>query len=115
MFDLAGSIIWYITSFGCGILFYVIGIYAQNLENPMWFWSGSEVKPSEITDIPAYNHENAVMWKLYSLWFFGAGLAHIWSSVVALIVMVCSFVVGFPLLIATYSKIYKKYKTGRNA
>ena len=110
---MADAIVWYLTAFGCGILFFAIGIYAQNLKKPMWFWSGSRVNPSEITDIPAYNSENATMWKLYSLWFFGAGLAYIWSEVVALILLVASFVIGFPVLVVTYSKIYKKYKTGR--
>ena len=110
MIVLAGAIIWYLTSFGCGVLFYAIGIYAQNMDKPMWFLSGSEVKPTQITDIEQYNRENATMWKVYSLWFFGAGLAYIWSEMVALILMVGSFVIGFPVLIATYNRIYKKYQ-----
>ena len=107
---MAGAITWYVTTFGCGILFYAIGIYAQKLKKPMWFWSGSEVKPSQITDIELYNRENAVMWKLYSLWFFAAGLAYIRSSGLAFVLLVSSFVIGFPLLILSYQKIYKKYK-----
>ena len=107
---MAEAIIWYLTAFGCGILFFAVGIYAQKLEKPMWFWSGTKVDPSEITDIPAYNRENAVMWKLYSLWFFAAGLAHIWSPTVASILMMASFLIGFPLLVAVYRRIYNKYK-----
>lgn len=48
------------------------------------------------------------MWKVYSLWFFGAGLAYIWSEMLALILMVGSFFIGFPVLIAIYNRIYKK-------
>ena len=46
-----GKIIMCIVSFGCGILFLAIGSYAKRLEKPMWFWSGSEVEASKITDI----------------------------------------------------------------
>ena len=107
---MAGAIIWYLTSFGCGFLFLSIGIYAQNLEKPMWFWSGSEVRPSEITDVERYNKENATMWKRYSLWFFGAGASYVWSEVAGLILMVASFVIGVPILAVSYQKIYKKYR-----
>lgn len=106
---MAGAIIWYIVSFGCAVLFYSIGVYAQKLKKPMWFWSGSEVDASQIRDVKQYNKENAVMWKLYSLWYLAAGLAKIWNSVVALILLVLSCVVGIPLLVCSYSKIEKKY------
>lgn len=107
---MAGSIIWYITTFGCAILFYAIGVYAQRLQKPMWFWSGSEVEPSEITDIKQYNHENGVMWKCYSLWYAAAGVAEIWSSALALTFLVLGCTVGIVLLVYTYSKIYNKFK-----
>ena len=105
-----GALTWYITTFGCGLLFFGLGIYAQRLEKPMWFWSGTKVDPSEITDIEQYNQENGVMWKLYSLWFFAAGLAYIWSEIAGIVLLVMSFLPGFPLLILHYTKIYNKYK-----
>jgi len=107
---MAGKIIWYIVSFGCAILFFSIGIYAQKLEKPMWFWSGCEVDASQITDVKRYNHENAVMWMLYSLWFLAAGLAEIWNSVIALLFLVLGCIAGIPILVCTYLKIEKKYK-----
>ena len=110
---MAGKIIMWVVCFGCGILFYSIGVYAQRSKKPMWFWSGTEVKPWVITDVKSYNKENALMWKLYSLWYFAAGVAEIWNSVVATVLLVASFVVGFPVLIATYDRIYKKYRSGQ--
>ena len=106
---MAGKIIWWIVSFGCAILFYAIGAYAQKLEKPMWFWSGTEVKAEQITDIKQYNKENGVMWKLYSLWYAAAGLAEIWNTIVALIILVLSCTVGIVILVYSYQKIYKKY------
>ena len=67
---MAANIIWYITVLGCALLFVGIGIYAQKLEKPMWFWSGSYVDPATISDVKAYNLENARMWYAYSLWFW---------------------------------------------
>lgn len=106
---MAGKLIMWIVAFGCGILFFAIGLYAQKLTKPMWFWSGTEVDASQLSDVTQYNKENGIMWKMYSLWYFAAGLAEIWSSVIALILIVLSCTAGIALLVYTYSKIYKKY------
>lgn len=105
-----GPIIWYVVNFGCAILFYSIGAYAQKLETPMHFYSGTTVDPAQISDIKAYNKENARMWKLYSLWYVTSGLAEIWSADIALILLIAACAVGLPVLIYTYSKIFKKYR-----
>ena len=107
---MAGKIIMWIVSFGCAGLFFYIGCYAKKLEKPMWFWSGSEVDPSQITDIERSNDENGVMWQRYSLWYVAAGLAEIWDSILAVILIVLSSTVGLVLLIVRYGKIYKKYR-----
>ena len=39
-----------------------VGIFAWTRKKPMWFWSGSTVKKSEITDVRAYNRANGIMW-----------------------------------------------------
>ena len=107
---MAGKIIWYITMLGCGILFYAIGIYASKRKTPMHFWTGTKVDPSKITDIKSYNKANSVMWKLYSLWYFASAIVEIWSSIVAIVLLVMSCTVGLALLIWHYNLIYKKYK-----
>ena len=103
------KIICWIVTFGCAVLFYSIGVYAQKREEPMWFWSGTKVEADQITDIKQYNKENGTMWKWYSLWFAAAGLAEIWSSIAMLIILVLSGTVGLAVLICSYKKIYKKY------
>ena len=107
---MGGAIIWYVTIFGCAALFYGIGIYAKKLEKPMWFWSGSTVDPATISDIPAYNRENARMWKLYSIWYWVAGAAWIWSKTAALVALFLGCSVGIVILVGTFQRIEKKYK-----
>ncbi len=106
---MAGKIIMWLVSFGCGILFFAIGICAKRMTKPMWFWSDSEVSASRITDVKGYNAENARMWQLYSLWYFAAGLAEIWSTILALSFIVLSCTIGIAVLVMTYNKIYRKY------
>ena len=53
-----GKIIMWATCFGCGILFFGIGVYATKLKRPMWFYSGSSVDPKKISDVQQYNKEN---------------------------------------------------------
>ena len=107
---MAGKIICWAISFGCAILFYSIGVYAKKCDKPMGFWSGSEVKPEQISDIKQYNKENSIMWKLYSLWYFAAGLARLWDSIVFAVILIMSCTVGLVLLILCYNRIFRKYR-----
>ena len=56
-----------------------IGVYAMRRKKPMWFYSGSEVKPWQIRDIPAYNRANGKMWKQFSVPFWMCGVLAIGS------------------------------------
>ena len=102
-------ILWYIVMFSCAALFYGIGIYAQKRKAPMWFWSGTEVKPSAITDVARYNLENGRMWKTYSLWFWISGIAIGFSVGIALAILFLAATLGSALLIRRYLKIQKTY------
>ena len=110
MDDVAGTIIWCVTVLGCALLFYGIGIYANRIEKPMWFWSGTEVDPASITDVKAYNKENAKMWKWYSVWYWASGFVWIWNHTLALIVLMLGCSAGIAILVRTFLKIEKKYK-----
>ena len=103
-------IIGLIVDLGCAALFYSIGVYAQKSKKPMGFWSGKEVKASELTDVEQYNRENAVMWKVYSLWYVAAAVAAIWDSMISVIILLLSCTVGLAILIVTYKRIYNRYK-----
>ena len=102
-------ILWYITMFSCAALFYSIGIYARKRKAPMWFWSGTEVKASAITDVAQYNLENGRMWKRYSLWFWISGIAIHGGVGLALTVLFLCATLGSALLIRRYQKIQKTY------
>lgn len=107
---MTGKIIMWVVTFGCALLFFGIGVYARRLDKPMWFWTGTEVDPSTISDIKKYNKENAIMWQTYSLWYFASGIAEIWSSIVALVFLLLGCSIGLVILVAWYSRIYKKYR-----
>ena len=107
---MAGTIIWCITVFGCAFLFLGIGIYAEKRKKPMWFWSGSTVDESKISDVKAYNKENGRMWKIYSLWYFASGIIYFWNEVISIILLVLGCTLAIGILVAIYNKIEKKYK-----
>ena len=103
------TIIWYIIVLGCAGLFYGIGVFAQQKDTPMHFWSGTTVDVDYITDVPAYNRENGIMWKCYSLWYWAAGFAMAWNAMTAVILLIAGGTAGIVLLILTYRQIEKKY------
>ena len=45
------NLVFLIIMIPCAAAFTGIGVYAMKRKKPMWFWSGSEVKPYEIRDI----------------------------------------------------------------
>ena len=63
-------IIWLVIMVPVSALLTGLGIFAWKRQKPMWFWSGSSVREDEISDIPAYNRENGIMWIVYSLTFW---------------------------------------------
>lgn len=107
---MAGLIIWCITIFGCALLFFGMGVYAEKSEKPMHFWAGTSIDPSKISDVKAYNKENATMWKLYSLWYFASGIIYFFNVPVSIILLVLSCTLGIGILVSTFTKIEKKYK-----
>ena len=103
------QIIWLIIMIPCSALFTGIGIYAWNRKKPMWFWSGTTVDEKEISDIPAYNHANGLMWILFSLILWISAFAGLFSMRAGGIVLCAGALIGIPLLIFTYGRIYRKY------
>ena len=62
-------IVWLIIMIPVSAFITGIGVYAWRRKKPMWFWSGTKVRESEISDVPAYNRANAIMWICYSAVF----------------------------------------------
>lgn len=102
--------VWFLIMAPCSAVFTAIGIYAWHRKKPMWFWSGSTVEESEIADIPAYNRANGRMWILFSLPLWLSAFLGLWNDVAALMLLIAGFVIGFPLLVAAYRRIYEKFK-----
>ena len=98
------------TTFGCGILFFAIGVYAFNRKDPMWFWAGSEVDNSSITDVKGYNRENGIMWMVYSFCYFVSGATYVFAPNFSVAVLLIGGTVGIAALIFVYKRIYNKYK-----
>ena len=94
----------------CAALFTGIGIYAMRRKKPMHFYAGSEVKPWQILDIPAYNRANGWMWIVFSLIFWAAALLSLFDTPAAGILLVVGCLAGIPGLVIAYGRIYRRYK-----
>ena len=104
------KIVWLVIMIPVSALFTGIGIYACKRKKPMWFWSGSTVSESVITDIPAYNRANGIMWICYSLVFWISAIMGLFEIAAAGIFLIVGCLVGTPILVIVYGRIYKKYK-----
>lgn len=105
-----GNTVFLIITAGVGLIFTGIGIYAWKRKEPMWFWSGTKVKSSEIRDIPAYNRANGVMWLAFSMVFWASLILGFMNIKAGAIVLIAGCVVGIPFLPAVYGRIYRKFR-----
>ena len=105
------NVIWLTVMVPCSAVVTVIGIYARNRKKPMWFWSDTDMKESEISDVSAFNRANGRIWMVYSLPLWLSTIFVLWNETFALILIVASCVVGLPILAIVYKRIYEKYKS----
>lgn len=103
------TLIWLLITIPIGAFFTGLGIYAWNRKKPMWFWSGSTVKESEISDIPAYNRANGIMWICYSTLFWIGAVMGLFQMDAAGVVLALGSLGGIPILVFVYKIIFRKY------
>lgn len=110
----SANIIFAVCCFICSLSFWGIAIWAFVRKSPMHFWSGSSVKPEEISDIPSYNRANGWMWTIYASCLVLAGIISLFNIGAGTILLVILFVPGVVVLILVYNKIYNKYKSANS-
>ena len=93
----------------CGGTFLCLGIWAKKSKKPVHFYTGTTVDPQKVSDISAYNLENAKMWMIYSVPFWVSGVVSLFHVGVAAIIMSAACIPGFLWLIFRYRQICKKY------
>lgn len=108
--EIFGLIIMVGSCWLCAAIFSGIAFWSSKRKDPMHFWSGSRVDPKTISDIPAYNRENAIMWSVYSAFLWVAGFVAFFNMMVAVAILVIVCVPGLAGLVIWYNHIHKKYK-----
>ena len=103
-------VIWLVVMIPLSIFFTGLGIFAWRRKKPMWFWSGSEVSEDEISDVPAYNRANGIMWLAFSGVFWVSAVLGIFKVSAAGVTVAVGCFAGIPVLVFVYSRIYAKYK-----
>ncbi|MDR1735990.1 MAG: hypothetical protein LBR85_03870 [Oscillospiraceae bacterium] len=109
------NIVFAIICFGCafllGALVGVVGVWTYRSKKPMPFWTGSDVAPEEIRDIPAYNRANVLMWAVYVTCLVLAGVLSLFGIVAGATALVAVIVPGTFILIKTHKRVFHKYKS----
>ena len=104
------NIIWFIIMIPCSALFTGLGIYAWMRKKPMWFWSGSAVQEKEISDVPAYNRANGIMWIVFSLFMWLCTVLGVFNMKTGGILLLLGTLPACFGLVIAYKRIYDKYK-----
>ena len=104
------NIVWLIIMIPVSLLFTGLGIFAWKSKKPMWFWAGSTVKESEISDTAAYNRSNGILWLAFSLVMWISTVLGAVNMETGGIFLVAGCAVSIPALPVIYGKIYRKYR-----
>ena len=102
-------IIWLIIMIPVSLLFTGIGIYAWKRRKPMWFWAGSTVKESEISDTAAYNRANGIMWLAFSLIMWISTVLGVINVKAGEICVIAGISIVGAVQPVVYGNIYRKY------
>lgn len=108
--EIFGLIIMVGSCWLCAATISAMGIWGLKRRKPMHFWSGTAVDPKTISDIPAYNRENARMWFVYSGFFWISGIVSFFHTIAAMVIMMLACFPGILFLVRQYNRIYSKYR-----
>ena len=113
--NMTAVLVMALCSFGFALFFLAIALWAKRSEKPVQFWSGTKIDPQKVRDVAAYNRANAIMWKVYSVPFWIAGilsclepLDHLFL-ILAEILLIISWFPGAFVLIFAYIRLEKRY------
>ena len=104
------NIVWLIIMIPVSLLFTGLGIFAWKSKKPMWFWAGSTVKESEISDTAAYNRSNGILWLAFSLVMWISTVLGAVNMEAGGFFLVAGCAVSIPALPVIYGRIYRKYR-----
>ena len=113
--SVAGAVIMGVCCFGCATIFLGIGLWARKAQKPVNFWSGTTVPAEKVMDVKSYNCANAVLWEVYSIPFWVAGVFGVFGFlgdiflIVAAIILFVACGPGGLLLVRQYQRIEKMY------
>lgn len=105
-----GNILFAAICWLCSLIIGLVALWAFKRKDPMHFWSGSTVKPEEISDIPAYNRANGLMWAIYAGFMAATGILSLFNIIIASILLLLISVPGIFVLVIGYNRIYQKYR-----
>ena len=115
---IVGVIVMALCGFGCGALFFGIGIWADKSEKPFGFWANRPIPEEKVTDVAAYNRANSVMWKAYSTVYWLSGIVSLFGVfgeefiLAGAIILTAAFIPGIFFLVSHYRKIEKRFTCG---
>jgi hypothetical protein len=99
-----------VTCWICALIIGAIAIWVAKRSKPIHFFAGTIVEPKEISNIPAYNRANALMWLIYACCFVVVGVLSLFNDITGLVLMLVLFIPSLIPLYIIHKKIYNKYK-----
>lgn len=100
---------YFVVMWIAAMIFLILGIWAVNRETPMWFWGGTQIPESSITDVKAYNRAMGKMWCVFSIPLWVGGIVEFLLPAASILILALACTVGIGLVVWRYHKIEEQY------
>ena len=101
--------VWLVVSFGLALLFVSVAIHNVKRVSPAQFWPWQKVKQENLTDVAAYNKENASIWLTCAFLFAVNGVIGVFSRQLSAGLYLFFVFPGLFFLAQRYNKILRRY------
>ena len=96
-------------NFVCAAIFSLLAYSCFISRRPVSFWSGDKITKDQVTDVRKFNMANAVLWAIYSLFYWIACVCGFVNSKVSIIITIVGLTVGFVGLLIGYNIIKRRF------
>lgn len=106
---MASRVIGAFSSFLCFLPMFLISFAGKKSKEPINFISGDNSLKKKIKDVKAYNHAMAVLFLIWSLCYFCAGILYLFNPLYGTMMLICSCTIVLAMMFIWYKILVKRY------
>ena len=93
----------------CALVFFFMTVFGEKYSEPINFWSGDATLKSRIKDLPCYNADMSVLYRVWAAAWLIIALISLFSVAIGFALVLANVSVGVYTIHHFYKRILRKY------